>query len=178
MKNNKLISVVLALLVCLTLVVSASAADNELTFTLESSDSFVEGLDAIVANEGDTFTVSVNISNNPGFLAAIASLNYDSSALKLEKTNCVAGVSVVTKDGKVDVLIGDLMNAVTAPGKTEKFTATGSVVELTFKVLSDKDAVTELALPVNNKQVVDPDGKFTIPATGASVNVNTVAKNH
>ena len=43
MKNNKLISILLALLVCLSMVVSVSATEEtDLIFALESADSSVE----------------------------------------------------------------------------------------------------------------------------------------
>lgn len=177
MKNNKLISIVLALLVCLSLVVSVSAAnENELVFALESSDSFVETHGAVIAGEGDTFTVSVNITNNPGFLAAIADVNFDSSVLKLENVKCADGVAVNKADNNVRVMIGDLTKAVT--GMAEPFTATGSVVELTFKVVASEDKVSPIELTVNNKNVVDLNRTFELPATGAVLNVNAVADNH
>ena len=90
MKNNKLISVLLALLVCLSMVVSASATtESDLSFTLETSSS-VEVLGAAVVNAGDTFTVNVNIAANPGVLAAITYVEFDSAVLELVSAKSVA----------------------------------------------------------------------------------------
>lgn len=179
MKNNKLISIVLALLVCLSLVVSASATnESELSFTLESSDSFVETHGAAIAREGDTLTVSVNIAKNPGILAAIATLNYDPAILKLESNKCAEGVAITAGEGKVTVMVGDLTKAVTTPSKAVPFTSTGSVVDLTFKVIAKEDVVSKLELIVNNKNLVDLNGKFTLTSDGAALNVNAVAGNH
>ena len=67
MKNNKLLSVLLALLVCLSMVVSASAtSESDLSFTLES-DSRVEALEAVVVDAGETFTVSSTSKRTPAF---------------------------------------------------------------------------------------------------------------
>ena len=84
MKNNKLISVLLALLVCLSLVVSVSATtEDDLIFALESQDSSVENFDGAVVGIGETFKVKVVIENNPGFTFLTLDVLYDNEVLEL-----------------------------------------------------------------------------------------------
>ena len=183
MKNNKLISVLLALLVCLSMVVSASATENELSFTLESSSS-VEALDAAVVGVGEEFSVQVNIAANPGILAATAYVVYDNTKLELISAEVVDGVSNVrvttdTDAGKLAVIVGDLNAIFGNPNGTKAATNTGAVVELTFKVLVKADEQMEINLEVNNGFVVDANGKFgNLTVNGDVMTINAVGADH
>lgn len=181
MKNNKLISVILVLLVCLSMVVSASAAsDSDLSFTLES-DSSVEALGAAVVNAGDTFTVKVNIEKNPGILISIASVEFDSTKLELTSGKAlVEGVRVPTstQDGRVKVVVGNTDAAFT-PDKFEPVSATGSVAELTFKVLEKTDIQTSVTVKATESNTMDKDGKYhQITVSGGELKVNVVSADH
>lgn len=181
MKNNKLISILLALLVCLSMVVSASATtESDLSFTLES-DSSVEALGAAVVNTGDTFTVNVNIAANPGVLAAITYVEFDSAVLELVSAKSVAeGVTVPesTVAGRVSVVVGN-PNAIFAPDKYEAVKATGVVAELTFKVLAKTDVKAALNLKATQSNVMDANGAFgKITVSGSELNVNVVGAEH
>lgn len=179
MKNNKLISTLLALLVCLSLVVSASASsESELTFTLESSDSFMEALGTTVANTGDTITVTLNIANNPGILYARGFLTFDTAALKLTNTEVTEGAKVIVNEGEVIVTLGDIRSAVIPSKDAVPFTATGTVVTLTFEVLAKEDTVSTIALSVSDKDVIDTKNGFSVTSKGAEMNVNVVGENH
>lgn len=183
MKNNKLISVLLALLVCLSMVVSASATETELSFTLES-DSSVEALDAAVVGVGEEFSVQVNIASNPGILAATAYVVYDNTKLELVSAKLVDGVSNVrvttdTDAGKLAVIVGDLNAIFGNPNGSKAVTATGAVAELTFKVLVEADDQLEVNLEVNSGFVVDADGKFgQLTINGDVLTVNVVSDKH
>lgn len=182
MKNNKLICIVLALLVCLTMVVSASAtSDDDLTFAVESKDSTVEALDAAVVDAGATFTVTVSIEKNPGVLAAVGYVTFDSAKLELVSAKAVMdNVTVPTSavDGRVSVVVGNT-NAAFTPDKYQAVTATGAVAELTFKVLEKTDVQTSVVLSVNKSNVIDATGKFNaVSGSGDSLNVNIVSADH
>ena len=185
MKNNKLISIILVLLVCLTMVVSASAtSDADLVFTMESKDSMVEALDAVVTENGATFTVTVNLEKNPGVLAAVAHINYDVKKLELVSFKATAeGVAVPesTVEGRVSVVVGNT-NAAFKPAEYKAVTATGAVAELTFKVLEKTDVSTSIVLTVNKKNVVDANGlvgdNSSITVEGAELPVHVVAADH
>ena len=180
MKNNKLISILLALLVCLSMVVSASATESELNFTLES-DSSVELLGAAVVEPGETITVKVNIASNPGVLAAIAYVEFDSEELELVSAKAlVKDVKVPegTVAGRVSVVVGNT-SAIFAPDKYEAVTATGAVAELTFKVLVETDAQISVNLKATQSNAIDANGKFgEIAVNGDVLNVNVLGADH
>lgn len=179
MKNNKLLSVLLALLVCLSMVVSASAtSESDLSFTLES-DSRVEALEAIVADAGETFTVNVNIEKNPGILTAIAYVDFDSAKLELVSSKAlVDSVKVNVLNGRVHVVVGNT-DAIFNPTKYQAVTATGAVAELTFKVLVETDDQSALSLKASQSNACDANGKFgEITVSGEELNVNVVGPEH
>lgn len=179
MKNNKLLSVLLALLVCLSMVVSASAtSESDLSFTLES-DSRVEALEAAVVKAGETFTVNVNIEKNPGVLAAIAYVEFDSAKLELVSVKAVSeNVKVNTLNGRVHVVVGNT-DAIFNPAKYQAVTATGAVAELTFKVLVETDEQISIDLKASQSNVFDANGKFdAITVSGDVMTVNVVGPEH
>lgn len=183
MKNNKLICIVLALLVCLTMAVSASATttESDLTFAVESKDSTVEILNAAVVNAGETFTVNVNIVDNAGFKAAIAYVQFDAEKLEfIEAKNVADGVKILNnQEGKVQINVGTFnMGIISNPTGYETITTTGTVVELTFKTLAKTDMATAVNVNVNRSNVIDANGKFQAVVSGGSLNVNVVAADH
>lgn len=179
MKNNKLFSVLLALLVCLSMVVSASAAtESDLSFTLES-DSSVEVLDAAVVGVGETFTVTVGIEKNPGVLAAIVYAEYDSTKLELVSAKATAeNVKANPLSNQVHIVVGNT-DAIFTPDKFEAVNTTGAIVELTFKVLVEADVQTAINLKATQSNVCDANGKFgEITVSGDVLNVNVVGAEH
>jgi flagellar basal body-associated protein FliL len=185
MKNNKLICIILSLLVCLSLVVSASATtESDLVFTLES-DSSVENLNgAAVVGSGDTFTVTVSLEKNPGIRFAPTALSFDSAKLQLvsyESLDKTAVSIVEVKDGEVitglRINIGSYM-AMFDPNAGAVVNNTGAIAKLTFKVLVDADAVDTIALAVDQRDVVNHTGKYDCTVAGASLNANIVGNNH
>lgn len=182
MKNNKLFSIVLVLLVCLTMVVSAAAtSEADLAFTLESSDSSVEALDTVVSKAGDTFTVTVSLEKNPGVLAAVGYIKYDVKKLELVSAKAVTENVTVpdsTIAGRVTVVVGNT-NATFKPEEYKAFTATGAVAELTFKVLEETDYVGSIVLTVNQLNVVDAKGNVgAITVEGDELAYHVVAADH
>ena len=181
MKNNKLISILLALLVCLSMVVSASATtESDLAFTMES-DSIVNGLDAVPAKNGETFTVTVNLEKNPGVLVAVGYVEFNAKKLELVSAKSLAeGVLVPESNvnGRVTVIVGDMRAAFT-PAEYKAVTTTGAVVELTFKVLEETNVKTSIELKVNAKDVINAEGKNGVATVEGSVlNVHVVGADH
>ena len=141
MKNNKLITLLLALLVCFSLVVTVSAA-SELTIAVEASASTVE--------YGKTIKVSVMIDENPGLLGANFDVKWDTAVLQLESvqksTAAFSAVEANKQSNRVVVTVGDPMLGIMYPNMATKYTGTGKVLELTFKVISDKDTTTKVTI--------------------------------
>ena len=179
MKNNKLFSILLALLVCLSMVVSVSAtSEADLAFTLET-DSRVEPLEAAVVKAGESFTVTVNIEKNPGFLTAIAYVDFDSTKLELVSSKALAeSAKVNVLNGRVHMVFGNT-DAIFNPTKYEAVTTTGAVAELTFKVLVEADEEFDINLVASQGNVYDADGKFNaITVSGDVLNVHAVGAEH
>ncbi len=181
MKNNKFLTLLLTLLVCLSMVVSASATtESDFVFALESPDSSVEALDAAVVGSGKTFTVSVNLDKNPGLKAAIAYVEFDTTKLEFVSAEAVVdGVRVPasTVAGRLSVVFGDT-NAFFTPNNFATFTATGTVAKLTFKVLEESDLQTSIALKVDERYVMNANGKYDSTVSGDVLNVNVVSAEH
>ena len=179
MKNNKLFSVILALLVCFSLAVSASATnDNELIFALESLDSSGAAVDTAKVKAGDEFTVTVNVEKNPGILAAIASLKYDAEVLELVSVvSATTDVSVKNDTGVVIITIGDT-RAIFNPSANSVVSTTGAVATLTFKVVADKDLTSAVELVVLPQQVVGSDRTCSVNPVGDKLDVVVISATH
>lgn len=177
MKNNKLVAVVLALLVCLSLVVSVSAATtNNLTFAVEPQGSTVEGI-GVIAHPDDTFSVSVNIKENTGFMAAQFSVEFDSNSLELVEIKDVNSIFTATKgEGVVKFNAGDWKAALA--GSEKPITFTGSVATLTFKVISKVDAASNIAVVARKTDVIDAEGYPSFAFTCENAKISTVGSNH
>lgn len=178
MKNNKLICVLLTLLVCLSMVVSASATttESDLSFTLESASS-VEALDAAVIGAGETFTVDVVINSNPGVKLAIAFVEFDAKVVELVSAESAAN-DVLTRvmSGRVHINVGDTSAAF---GTDKVCNTTGVVAKLTFKVLATADVKSAIELKASQANTMDANGKFgEITVSGDVLNVNVVSAEH
>ena len=175
MKNNKLISVLLALLVCLSMVVSVSATEEtDLIFALESADSSVEELDAAVVGVGEEFVVTVDIVKNEGFKNAILYVKYDAEKLELTGVKSLDEENVkIYKNGKIYIGPANSWEA------GDAYTATGSIAELTFKVKVETDEQITIALNASQKNVTNAEGKANvITVAGEALKVNAVSADH
>lgn len=175
MKNNKLITVILALLVCLSMVVSVSATEEtDLIFALESADSSVEELDAAVVGVGEEFVVTVDIVKNEGFKNAILYVKYDAEKLELTGVKSLDEENVkIYKNGKIYIGPANSWEA------GEAYTATGSIAELTFKVKVETDEQITIALNASQKNVTNAEGKANvITVAGEALKVNAVSADH
>ena len=181
MKNNKLVCVILALLVCLSMVISASATtENELSFALESADSSVENFNANVVKVGDEFKMNVIIVNNPGVTYGSFEILFDAEVLELvSATSSVNGVNVKQRgDNKVRVVFGDAGVAVD-PSTAVVFNTTGVIAELTFKVLTETEVKSAVEMKCDEKTVLDADCKpGTLNVVADEANVNVITTEH
>ena len=174
MKNNKLISILLALLVCLSMVVSVSAAETDVIFTLESADSSVEELNAAVVGAGEEFVVTLDIAQNAGFKNAILYVEFNAEQLELVAVKSLDEANVnVFENGKIYIGSGKSWEAGAA------YTKTGSVAELTFKVKVETDEQITIALNVSQKNVTNAAGKANVlTVAGEGLTVNAVSAAH
>ena len=174
MKNNKLISILLALLVCLSMVVSVSAAETDVIFALESADSSVEELNAAVVGAGEEFVVTVDIAQNAGFKNAILYVEFNDEQLELVAVKSLDEANVnVFENGKIYIGSGKSWEAGAA------YTKTGSVAELTFKVKVETDEQITIALNVSQKNVTNAAGKANVlTVAGDGLTVNAVSAAH
>lgn len=175
MKNNKLISILLALLVCLSMVVSVSATEEtDLIFALESADSSVEELDAAVVGVGEEFVVTVDIVKNEGFKNAILYVEFDAEKLELTGVKSLDEENVkIFESGKIYIGPANSWEA------GDAYTATGSIAELTFKVKVETDEQITIALNASQKNVTNAEGKANvITVAGEALKVNAVSADH
>lgn len=175
MKNNKLFSILLALLVCLSMVVSVSATEEaNLIFALESADSSVEELDAAVVGAGKEFVVTVDIVKNEGFKNAILYVEFDAEKLELTNVKSLDEENVkIYKNGKIYIGPANSWEA------GDAYTATGSIAELTFKVKVETDEQITIALNASQKNVTNAEGKANvITVAGEALKVNAVSADH
>lgn len=176
MKNNKLFSIILALLVCLTVAVSASAATNDLTFALEPSSS-VGSLNGAAVAKGEEFTVAVTIESNPGFLAAVVDVKFDTAKLELVKVEGkMENLTSRVESGDIKLTLGNSKLALTNPEACTPISAENcEVAVLTFKAIADINDQTIITLETSKKKVIDLDGTQTIIPEAGDLKVDIVA---
>lgn len=174
---KKLFAVLLVVLSVFAFSVVASAEnENVLGYTLESSDSLVYS--------GDTVTVNVVISENTGFVHSIVDVTYDAEIVtyvESSKDSTVYNASKLTvnnpKAGTLRVSIGDMMAAIN-PGDAEVFTATGTVVSLTFKVNEDYEGDITFTTAVDVKNTLNSKGEMTFVISTGSLTLTAISENH
>ncbi len=124
-KSNKIFSVILAIIMVLSAIpVSASAQDVTLTITSDKSD----------VKAGDTVTVNVVLSENSNLNSLTIDLSYDNSVLKVDTASSPItlgsnGANMLNKDYSENTVRVVLAS-------TEKITAKGTVLSVSFTVLS------------------------------------------
>jgi hypothetical protein len=168
MKNNKLISALLVLLVCLSLVFSVSAtssanAESALTYTVEASSSTVK--------PGDSVTVTIGIAENTGFYYALVGLKYDpelfviehddkgnvSSIVVEENTTDFGDISVGNKGtGLITIVVGGNPFAIFDNPDAPKYEKNGMLVKVTFTVkeTADVDVISLFTLEAHKSNVL------------------------
>ncbi len=116
MKNHKSVLLLLCLLISVVFVMSANAAEA-VTLTLVPSASTV--------SQGDEVTVSLNISDNPGIMAAVLGIQFDTSRLEFiaGEDSGFTGWSVTANNA---AWIGD-----------NDTNFNGEILRLKYKVLAD-----------------------------------------
>ena len=162
---------VIALQLLLTLTFTAFATDANLVYTLETENA--------VVSAGDTIDVVFSITENDGFLMAVATISFDPEILTYQKADITGSVFNQEKvqvnqntDNAVKVTVGD-MTAVMLP-EPEQFTATGTVAVLTFLVNEDYEGELELNVSSNSKDVLDLDKGFSYVVEDGELTVTSI----
>ena len=178
MKNNKLISLVLALLVCFSLVLTASAtSDNKnLTLAVEATPSTLV--------YGNTIKVSVMANENPGFLCVNFQIMWDTSVLEFVSADTTGSSFTMVeanhqeKFNKVVITVGDPYIALNMPQLATKFTETGKIVDLTFKVKEGANADTKAKVYFTNPSFVDLNSVSNETLATKDLTVNVLSTTH
>ncbi len=192
MKNNKLISALLVLLVCLSLVVSVSATGSvdvepDLTFTVEASASTVK--------PGDSVTVSVGVAEHTGFYGALVTLKYDPALFEIERNDAgvITNLNIEknTADFGSDLFVGlrgtGLLtinvggNLLNLDENAPKFEKSGTIIKATFTVKEDinEDVFSLFTLEAHAGNVfVDGMAAAEAVAVDYIQNCNLVSPNH
>lgn len=170
---KKLFAVLLVVLSVFAFSVVASAENgNVLGYTVESSDSLVYS--------GDTVTVNLVVNENTGFVHSIVDVIYDADAVafvEASKDSTVYTASkVIVKNpeaGKLRVTVGDMMAAIN-PGDAEVFSATGTVVSLTFKVNAGYEGDIVFNTAVDAKNTLNSKGEMTFAISTGSLSIYAI----
>lgn len=190
MKYHKIGGLFVALLLCVSAVIGASAVsadvEERLAYTLET-DAYVEQLGNTVAKTGDTITVTLKIAENPGFLVANGQVEFDAQKLRLVSTEVLAEGfqinAVKNADGLLKFMYGDVEKAL----KDETYpsvTGTGAMAKLEFLVLQETDAVVQITLSTNRNSVLVRNAATGKPGAakygveGAMVQMHLVGGDH
>ena len=137
-----------------------------------ASDSPAYGMNGkTTVSDGEEFTVSINISGNPGLISLRLTVSYDMEVLELKSVSNSALLSGFTQPS----------SAISSPYTlrwsdslaTENNTANGTIVTLTFLA---KKSAENTEITVSHVESRDKDGG-TINFSGTSLNV-TVTCNH
>lgn len=155
MKKKLILLCVICLLVS-ALAVNANAADDP-TLTVVSDSS---------VNVGGTFTVTLDIANNPGIVSGGLEIEYDSAKLKV-----TSGTSTLP-NGQVNTNIAG--SVVVSFAGSENHTANGSIVTLTFQVLDGAAAGDTTITPKLNDS--DPMTHLKEDYSGETVNFTVASK--
>ena len=178
MKNNKLITFVLALLVCFSLVLTASAtSDNtNLTLAVEANPSTVV--------YGNTIKVSVKANENPGFLCVNFQIMWDTSVLEFVSADTTGSAfteveaNYQQKFNKVVITVGDPYIALNRPTSATKFNGTGTIVDLTFKVKEGANADMKANVYFTNPSFVTLEGLSSEALTTKDLPVVVLSSSH
>lgn len=194
-KKGLLLLFIVQLILVLSLGVSAAdaAPASNVSFTVEAPSA---------VKAGETFTVTVSISDNKGFALAIPKLTYDADVLTFNLSSSKAGTAYsdaviqdsvtlvpnenepggvleVPDPGRISMSIGSLasLSAIKA-GTMQPYMATGVVAELSFTAkASAEDYVLEFSLDSANN-VVKPDGTIDAASDAVLLTVNVVGTSH
>ena len=166
----KKISYLLLLALALSLCLWAFATGGQLSLTLEPT--------ATTVGSGETFEVTVSVAENPGFLQAEFSLQYDASALQVESVStqlCAFPADTVSVNTET---AGTIRVNVAAMSEVEgEHTGTGRVFKVSFRVTEgftgDVTLSTVTTLTVSEGEAVIQEASCVVTAQAATEHVHT-----
>ncbi len=170
MKSQKFILLLFIVQMVLCLSLSVFAAENDVSYTMEGSSSIVRA--------GDTFTVTVKISENKGFLTSIANITYDPELVtyvsnSLDDSAYDYVLVNNPKQGNVRVTVGDMFSAMASSNPTV-YDQTGAIVVLTFRVADGYEGVIDLSLDIDSGDVMTPNKEFNYTVSGVKMSVVSI----
>lgn len=128
---------------------------------------------AATAAPGKNVTVSVKISNNPGFATYKFAISYDHAVLKLVS----AKAGALSKNGLfVANAESDLVSYAAAQNTTTK---SGTLFTLTFKVLTKNETTTKISIDKTGSNFAQASGdKLTFTTSSGTLTVDKCAAGH
>ncbi len=160
MKLKKILSVVLALSMILSMFTTISFATDTATIAASSA----------TAKVGQTVDIKIDASNNPGLVSAKLNVSYDTTALKLVgvKDGGIWG----TKMHKDDLTATPYVLTWDNGASESDFTANGTIATLTFEVLSTAKTA-DYPIELTAKQIINKAlSKVTFDMKAGSVSVD------
>lgn len=165
MKRVKKLLIMLLAFAITVSVVSAAAFATDTAFTVQAKD--------VAAKAGDEVVMTVEVTSNPGVVAAILNIKYDSAKLTLKDA---ISAQFLNDAVEVNNLPGDCTVVLDNALEGNK-TTTGDLLALTFTVKENVTEDVEVDLTVTeavntdlkNVSVSAVDGKITIGAEGPAV---------
>lgn len=147
-----------------------STPGNSSTGKADSSGVVIEKggitIGSVSGKAGDTVTVPVKLSSNPGITAFVMNFKYDPAVLtysSYKDGDIIPGIMVNPTDGTIGIL-GDADN---------DFTNNGTIINLVFKINKDAGAgQSDITLKVNSGEICNYNEESIIPkVTNGSVTV-------
>lgn len=175
-KKGLLLLFIVQLILVLSLGVSAAdaAPASDVTFTAEASS---------VVKAGETFTVTITVSDNKGFALAMPKLAYNTDIVEFVSASEEGSafdkniVEVINNDDsdKVTIVVGDDTKIQEVlQGKVPAITTNGTVATLTFKV-KDVAADTKDVFTLDIDKFIIGAGENTVAEVA---DIKVVGKNH
>ena len=138
-------------------------------FAIVENGQAVFTVDRVTGNSGDTVTVKINLTNNPGIMALRFTVSYDASRLEIisveDNEDIVPFLTDTDLNNNPLVLLWNLY--------TEEFTETGVLATLKFKI---KDDATSAECPITvsyrSADCIDVNlKKLDMKVTGGNITV-------
>ena len=148
---------------------AATGTDVDVAYTMGASASVVEA--------GDTFTVTVSLSENVGFKAATVTVRYDSTQFSYVSYSAGTFSDLTVNkqnEGTVKVAVGNALNAITNFNAAPTYNGTGTVAVLTFKASEHYEGTGSIELSVTSGNCLTLKKDFSYRVSGASVAVKSV----
>ena len=168
MKQMKKLLIMLLVIAVAVSMVSAAAFAADGSFVVEAG--------TVSGTAGEDVVMTVKVSSNPGVIAAILNIKYDSTKLTLKS---VTDVNFLNDETEVNIGNGECTIVLDNALATDNVATTGDLLKLTFAVAAEVSGEIDVDLTVveavntelENVAVSAVDGKVTVAevVTGPSI---------